>query len=232
MLVEKVKLLFERKRVIKKARRSGCVINEKNIVNNSSFFGVGSRIMKNNALNSTIIGNCTTVGSYNYLSGAKIGSFCSLGSHICILDACHPIDGVFVSTSQCFYKTGFPMPLINNQTSLFNEKKHTKNGHSCEIGNDVWIGSNAIILGGVIIGDGAVIGAGSIVTKNVEPFTIVAGNPAKEIRKRFSESTINDLLEIKWWDWPINDINMRTHDFNNVNSFIKKYKVEKNINNR
>jgi acetyltransferase-like isoleucine patch superfamily enzyme len=69
------------------------------------------------------------------------------------------------------------------------------------IGNDVWIGMNALILSGVTIGDGAVVGAGSVVAKDVGPYTIVAGNPATPIRKRFNEETIEKLLKIKWWDW-------------------------------
>lgn len=70
------------------------------------------------------------------------------------------------------------------------------------IGNDVWIGSNVIIMSGLTIGDGAVIGTGSVVTKDVEPFTIVAGNPSRVVRKRFSDEVIAKLLEIGWWDWP------------------------------
>lgn len=69
------------------------------------------------------------------------------------------------------------------------------------VGNDVWIGIGAIIKSGVIIGDGAVIGAGAVVTKDVRPYEIVAGNPAKHIRFRFDEEIINELLELRWWDF-------------------------------
>ena len=74
------------------------------------------------------------------------------------------------------------------------------------VGNDVWIGQNVTIMPGVHIGDGAVIGANSVVAKNVQPYTIVAGNPIKEIRKRFSNDEINILLEIEWWNWDIDKI--------------------------
>lgn len=70
------------------------------------------------------------------------------------------------------------------------------------IGNDVWIGYEAVILSGVTIGDGAIIGTRAIVTKDVPPYTIVGGVPAKTIRKRFAEDTISALLEARWWDWP------------------------------
>ncbi|MBI5204619.1 MAG: CatB-related O-acetyltransferase [Nitrospirae bacterium] len=70
------------------------------------------------------------------------------------------------------------------------------------IGNDVWIGDSVIILPGVQVGDGAIIGAGSVVTKNVPPYTIVGGVPAKKIRDRFSDKIKEQLLQIKWWDWP------------------------------
>jgi virginiamycin A acetyltransferase len=69
------------------------------------------------------------------------------------------------------------------------------------IGNDVWIGLEALIISGITIGDGALIGARAVVTKDVFPYAIVGGNPAKKIRKRFDDKTIKDLLEIKWWDW-------------------------------
>ena len=74
------------------------------------------------------------------------------------------------------------------------------------IGNDVWIGNNATFMPGVKIGDGAVIGAHSLVTKDVEPYTTVGGNPAKEIRKRFNDETIKILLNLKWWDWDLQKI--------------------------
>jgi virginiamycin A acetyltransferase len=75
------------------------------------------------------------------------------------------------------------------------------------IGNDVWIGQNAVILPGVNIGDGAIIGANSVVGSNISPYTIVAGNPAKVIRKRFDEELIDLLLRFKWWDKSITEIN-------------------------
>ena len=74
------------------------------------------------------------------------------------------------------------------------------------IGNDVWIGYEAVIMAGVHIGDGAIIGARAVVTKDVPPYTIVGGTPAKEIRKRFDEDVVKKLLRLQWWDWSIDEI--------------------------
>ena len=95
------------------------------------------------------------------------------------------------------------------------------------VGNDVWIGQNATILAGVRIGDGAIIGCNSVVGSNVPPYTIVAGNPAKPIRKRFDDELINLLLEFKWWNKSIEEINglipiLTCSDLEKVKKEIKK----------
>jgi len=82
----------------------------------------------------------------------------------------------------------------------------SKNRGDMVIGNDVWIGLDAILMPGVTIGDGAIIGAKSVVTHDVEPYTIVAGNPARMVKKRFDDETIKRLLKIQWWNWPIQTI--------------------------
>ncbi|AZO94602.1 Vat family streptogramin A O-acetyltransferase [Halocella sp. SP3-1] len=99
------------------------------------------------------------------------------------------------------------------------------------IGNDVWIGQNVTIMPGIEVGDGAIIAAGSIVTKDVSPYTIVGGNPARVIKKRFSEETIEILLELKWWDWDIEkisrNINFLTNmDIDALKEFLDKDKKE------
>lgn len=103
--------------------------------------------------------------------------------------------------------------------------KHPIKYGNIQIGNDVWIGYNAIILGGITIADGAIIAAGSMVTKDVLPYEIVGGNPAKHIKFRFSEKDIRLLLEIKWWDWPIEKIQQVAGLLCNENltEFLKEY---------
>ena len=90
------------------------------------------------------------------------------------------------------------------------------------IGNDVWIGYKATIMAGVTIGDGAIIASNSVVTKDVEPYSIIGGNPAKLIRKRFPEDKINQLLESEWWNWEIEKITENVEHLTGKNfSFLK-----------
>ena len=91
------------------------------------------------------------------------------------------------------------------------------------IGNDIWIGANAVILSGVHISDGAVIGAGCVVTKDVKPYEIVVGVPSRHLRYRFEEDVIDKLLQIKWWDWSIEEIIERKDLFLNIQEFCDKF---------
>ncbi len=137
------------------------------------------------------------IGRYTYVSAnssvihAEIGNFCSIAANVGIGGGAHDINAV--STSPVFNKGRniFGANLGNVEFSPFK---------TTTIGNDVWIGNRALVLQGVNIGDGAIVGAGSVVTKDVEPYTIVAGNPAKVIRKRFDDETIEKLQKLQWWN--------------------------------
>lgn len=134
----------------------------------------------------------------------KIGKFCSIADEVTIqLGANHRMDSV---STYPFY--AFPRDWHRVSTFHYVRGEHPDMDRAVEvtIGNDVWIGQGAHILPGVIIGDGAVIGARAVVARDVEPYAIVAGNPARLLRKRFDEETIRKLLEIKWWDWPAEKI--------------------------
>ncbi len=123
-----------------------------------------------------------------------IGSFCSIGSGASFIMAGnqgHRYD--WISSFPFFY-----MPEV--EAFLTSKDAYSKAGNTV-IGNDVWIGSEAMIMPGIKIGDGAVIGSRALVTKDVEPYTIVGGNPAKVIKKRFDDHQISLLLEMKWWNW-------------------------------
>lgn len=125
--------------------------------------------------------------------------------------ASHPLD--WVSSSACFY-------LKDNLTGVcFNEADYQWHTETV-IGNDVWIGAKSIIKAGVRIADGAVIGGGSVVTKDVGPYEIWAGNPARLIKKRFDDETIEILLESKWWDWEENKLREMASSFSNPSNMV------------
>ncbi len=155
------------------------------------------------------------IGNYCTIVETDIGSFCSIADNCIIGGAKHPID--WVSTSPVFYnnKNVMKKNFSNKEFNMFEKTI---------IGNDVWIGSNCLIKSGIIIGDGAVIGMGSIVTKNVEPYTIVAGNPSKLIKKRFNDDIIEILLKIKWWNWDIDTLFLRADFFDNIDKFTEEFK--------
>lgn len=139
--------------------------------------------------------------------GVQIGRFCSIARSCQIGCAEHPLH--YLSTS--FFRISkdiFPKDSVSQAAELLEfaplEKQKTSINNT--IGNDVWIGAGAFVLFGVNIGDGAVIGAGAVVTKDVPPYAIVAGSPARVVKMRFDEETVEALLELKWWDLPIEKI--------------------------
>jgi virginiamycin A acetyltransferase len=127
-----------------------------------------------------------------------IGKFCMIASDVKFI-----MNGANHLTNAL---TAYPFEIFGNGWEKAMQNKSYPQKGDINIGNDVWIGYNATIMSGVTIGDGSIIAANSTVIKNVEPYSIVGGNPAKEIKKRFSEDTISKLLKLKWWNWDIERI--------------------------
>lgn len=127
-----------------------------------------------------------------------IGKFCMIASDVTFImnGANHLTDAI----------STYPFAVFGHGWEHAMEGKQYPHKGNITIGNDVWIGYRATIMAGATIGDGAIIAANATVTKDVAPYAIVGGNPAMEIRKRFSDEKIGRLLDIKWWDWPIEKI--------------------------
>ena len=131
-------------------------------------------------------------------SKMRIGNFCCISDIRVFLGGNHRTDWV----------TTFPFGHINLETfSTFNGVGHPKTNGNIMVGNDAYLCHGATILSGITIGDGAVVAAGSVVVKDVPPYAIVGGNPAKLIKYRFTPEQITELLKIKWWNWPDEKIN-------------------------
>lgn len=128
----------------------------------------------------------------------KIGKFCMIASDVKFI-----MNGANHLTKAL---TTFPFAIFGNGWENAMENKTYPQKGDINIGNDVWIGYNATIMAGVTIGDGAIIATNSTVIHDVEPYSIVGGNPAKEIKKRFSDKEITKLLDLKWWNWHIDKI--------------------------
>lgn len=168
----------------------------KNVITNPNII-VGDYTMYNDFVNDPTLFEKNNVLYHYPINHDKlvIGKFCSIacGAKFLFNSANHTLSSL----------STYPFPLFFEEWDL--ERKDVTNAWDNKgdiiIGNDVWIGYEAIILAGVTIGDGAIIGTRALVTKDVPPYTIVGGIPAKPIRKRFSEETISYLLGIKWWNW-------------------------------
>lgn len=146
----------------------------------------------------------------------RIGSFVSIAPDVVLLDGGgHRTD--WVST--------FPMRMCLELAGAKEDGNPLSRG-DVTIGHDVWIGRGARVLSGITIGHGAVVGAYSVVTKDVAPYTIVGGNPAREIRKRFSDEQVSELLTIEWWNWPMEKIVECVGELSdpNVDAFIARHR--------
>jgi len=170
-----------------------------------SFFDNNVNIQRNALIYSTKIGKYTYTGRNFVAWHSKIGSFCSISWNVSVGGANHDYSKVTTHAFLYVKQFGFLKD---------DEKGYDRFSEECTIGNDVWLGANVVICRGVKIGDGAVVAAGAVVTKDVPPYSIVGGVPAKIIKKRFNDELTKRLLEIQWWNFPDDVIRANYYLFN------------------
>jgi phosphonate metabolism protein (transferase hexapeptide repeat family) len=165
-----------------------------------------------------------TIDDYSYVAGnhgqiwhATIGKFTSIAAAVRINPPNHPMHRV--TQHHCTYRRrqyGFDE---RDDASVFAWRRE----QTVDIGHDVWIGHGAVILPGVHIGTGAVIGAGAVVSRSVAPYAVVAGVPARQLRRRFDDGIVDALLAIAWWDWDRETLCRRFNDLMDVEGFVGRY---------
>ena len=166
----------------------------------------------------------STVGDYSYLCDrchamyATIGRFCSIANHVRLNPSNHPH---WRATQHHFTYRSSQFGMGPDDDAFFDWRR----SHPVVLGHDVWLGHGVLILPAVTIGTGSVVGSGAVVTKDVLPYTIVAGVPARPIRERFPRNVQESLLSLAWWDWNHDKLTAALPDFRNLNmyAFVEKY---------
>lgn len=156
----------------------------------------------------SVIGAHTYIAANTEIENAEIGKFCSIADHCRIGMSGHSLD--YLSTSPIFTQTVNALQERWIENDILEHKSEDERAY---IGNDVWVGSHVLINGGVHVGDGACIAAGAVVVKDVPPYAIVGGIPAKLIRYRFSQDIIEKLEKLQWWYLPIEVLKKNIHLF-------------------
>lgn len=171
-------------------------------------------------LDKVYISDCSYISNNSKLWNVEIGKYCSISSNVQIGFGSHP-SRTFVSTYPAFYSNENPgCPTSFRESKIFDD-----DAPRTFLANDVWIGANVIIPGGIHVGTGAIVAAGSVVVKDVPPYAVVGGNPAKIIRYRFSEEQIKLLLTMAWWDWPIEKIQSNVDYFSDIEKLLGSEKL-------
>jgi phosphonate metabolism protein (transferase hexapeptide repeat family) len=165
----------------------------------------------------------STFGDYSYTAGdvsiiySRVGKFCSIASHVRLNPGNHPTWRV--TQHHATYRRRDYGFAETDDAEFFEWRRR----HGVTLGHDVWLGHGVVVLPGVSVGTGAVIGAGAVVTRDVPPYTVAVGVPARPLRERFPPPVAERLLAIAWWDWPRQVLEERFADLADLDSFLEEY---------
>ena len=187
------------------------------VILENTILGAYTHVMAHSVFCDATVGDYSYFAGYNQLYYADIGKFCSVASFARINTTNHPTYDRIAQHHFTYRSKRFGFG--EDDDEFFARRK----GKAVTVGHDVWIGHNAVIMPGVTIGNGAVIGAGAVVTKDVAPYSVVAGVPAKKINMRFSDDLVAKIEQLKWWDWDHQIIKERLPDFRDMDAFVRKY---------
>jgi len=214
-----IKLKFQKSKI---SRQKSVRFGKSSFVAGSVFEG-RNMIGSNTHFRDSYIGIGSYISNDCWINNTDIGRYCSIASFVRIGFGTHPSD-TFVSTHPSFYYntlSQIPFTFHKSPEPAFKYYNFVRDHYLVEIGNDVWIGAGAIILDGVKIGDGAIVAAGAVVAKDVPPYTIVGGVPAREIKKRLSDQQIEFLLKDKWWESDFDEIHKNYIKYQNIGEYIE-----------
>ncbi|MBN8944183.1 MAG: chloramphenicol acetyltransferase [Rhizobiales bacterium] len=191
------------------------------IIRNSRF-GAYTEVGARTVISETVMGDYSYIVQDGQIDMSEIGKFCSIASHVRINPGNHPTERA--SQSHFLYRASRYFDGEPDEAGFFDWRR----AHAVTIGHDVWIGHGGVVLAGRTVGTGAVVAAGAIVTKDVAPYTIVGGNPARVIRRRFDEAVAERLQALAWWDWSHARLRLALPDFRAlaIEAFLDKYENE------
>ena len=208
-----IKQLIHRKRI-----GNACTFGKYTTIDSKASFEGMNRLGDKTCFLNSSMGYASYVSDYSFIKNTVIGRYTCIANEVMTVVGNHPVS--FVSVHPAFYSIALKQSYVKK--SKFEDFNYLDSDKriSVEIGNDVWIGARATILEGVTIGEGAVIAAGAVVTKDVPPYAIVGGVPAKIIKYRFDEETIQKLLKLKWWEKDQEWIKIHADDFDDVEKLL------------